>query len=530
MQTDELNAKEFAILQIFSNPVLFREFINQDNPTWTPLEDHERAWSTCTSHFIAMCCGRSVHKTTSMIEMLYWWMINRMYNRGDDAGLFVLVPNQAQKNLSFDKVRTACLTHWLIKQFVNPNVINKTDGLISFKNGFVFMIRLAGESGKESNVIGVHVYRIWVDEAQGIPWQVWNSLQNCLKKEIAGYQLIVSGVPDGSREKNVLFECDQTDPDYISFNIAQTMMSWWTKQTEYEARKKYHAQVEDTEDYKHYVLGQHGMPSYSVFDRGRFLIEPYKINKLVITQPMIDRTKRQGKDGQWRYHLEELITCPPVPSEFGVRPRIGLGYDVGFSPDPAVFFVLVETPGGSWRNLVRYVFERIEYPIQREALAWLDSVYHFNFMGIDMGGPGKVQYQDLTGPTSDYIKYKFSERLFPVEFGSYMVVAIDEEGKEKKDQTKRVAVETLSRWVHERRLSFASEDINLMEELERTKFSRTMTGESVYRTSDDHQMAALMCAIMAYESKYGVSVVVDREPIVPKLLSARWLDTNVFGV
>src|SRR6185436_7537667 len=72
---EEISEAEWAVVQILSHPVMFREFINQDTPGWEPLEDHEREWSTCNSTYIAMCCGRGVHKTTSMIEMLYFWMI-----------------------------------------------------------------------------------------------------------------------------------------------------------------------------------------------------------------------------------------------------------------------------------------------------------------------------------------------------------------------------------------------------------------------------------------------------------------------
>lgn len=108
-----------------------------------------------------------------------------------------------------------------------------------------------------------------------------------------------------------------------------------------------------------------------------------------------------------------------------------------------------------------------------------------------------------------------------------VVAAQDDKGEqiEKKDQTKRVAVETTSRWVHEHRLAFSKDDLSLIEELERTKFSRTQTGEPVYRTEDDHQFAALMCAIMAYEHKFGPPIIFSKPDIKPKLLSARWIDT-----
>lgn len=523
-ENDVLEA-EWALAQIFSQPVLFREFINLDDPNWQPLEKHERAWSTCTSSFVAMCCGRSVHKTTSMIEMLYFYVVNDMFIPGD-PGLLVMVPNKAQKDLSFFRIRSACLSHWLIKQYVLPGSINITDGKIEFKNGFQLLMRIAGAAGSDANVIGIHTMRIWVDEAQEFPWQTWLSLQNCLKEEIAGFQMTVSGVPNGARQENVLYHADQEAEKYMSFNISQDMMSWWTPEMELQKRILYHAVQEDTEDYKHYVLGLHGVPAFNVFDRNRFIITSYESMKQVYTQNQFERYRRIDVNGEPRYHIEELIQCPPIPMEVGHVSKIGVGYDVGYSPDPAVFFVLYETRDGTWRNLVRIVLERVEYALQREVLAWLDSVYHFNFLGIDMGGPGKVQFQDLTSDLSDYKQYRFQERLFPVEFGGYMTVALTEDGTEKKDQIKRVAVETLSRWVHEGRYEFAKTDNDLMEELERTKFTRTITGEPVYRTDNDHQMAAMMCALMAYEHKFGPPVITEKKAIQVKLMSASWFDAR----
>ena len=526
MNEEVMTEEEWQLVQILAHPVLFREFINEDNDNWEPLELHERAWSTCDNDHIAMCCGRSVHKTTSMIEMLYYWVVNNIFIPGD-PGLLVMVPNKAQKDLSFFRIRSACLHHWLIKHYAMANAINITDGKIEFKNGFQFLMRIAGTAGSDANVIGIHTARIWVDEAQEFPWQTWLSLQNCLKEEIPGHQMIVSGVPNGERKENVLYVTDQEFDNYISFNISQTMMSWWTPEREYKVRKDYHAVHEDSEDYKHYVLGQHGVPAFNVFDRNRFQLADFETHKLVYTQNQIDKTIRVDKDGVQRYHIEEVINCPPIPWDAKERmPRIGVGYDVGFSPDPAVFFILYEHSIGEWRNLARIVLERVEYPIQRQVLAWLDTVYHFNFIGIDMGGVGKVQYQDLTSEMAEYKEHRFETRLHPVDFGGYRVVAIGDEDEEIKDQGKRVLVEKLSQWVHEDRFYFSRQDTDLMDELERTKFTRTITGEPVYRTENDHQMAAFMCAIDAYESRYGVPILLKHEPIKVKLLAAHWAGVN----
>lgn len=521
---EQPSADEWALAQIMMHPVLFREFINEDDPNWTPLERHERAWSTCDTHFIAICCGRGVHKTTSMIEMLYFWVINSMFIPGD-PGLLVMVPNKAQKDLSFFKIRSACTSHWFVKHWAMLNAINITDGKIEFKNGFSFLMRIAGAAGSDANVIGIHTARIWVDEAQEFPWQTWQSLQNCLKIEIPGYQMITSGVPNGERRDNVLYYTDQESEKYITFNIPTSAMSYWTLEMEYEKRQEYHAVHEDSEDYKHYILGQHGVPVFNVFDRARFTKDDFETPKYIYTQDSFIKSIRMSDKGEPEFHIEEVVLCPPIPFEVK-NPKIGLGYDVGFSPDPSVFFIVYEHEPGQWRNLCRIVLSRVEYPIQRKVLAWLDKVYHFNFIGIDMGGPGKVQYQDLVTDFGEFGEHDFKNRLFPVEFGGYKIVAITEDGEEKKDQIKRIAVENLSRWVHEKFFVFSTKDTDLMEELERTRVTRTITGELVYRTENDHQMAAFMCAIEAFDNLYGTPVLVPKKSLNLKLFTAHFLSND----
>jgi len=532
---EEREEAELILSQILLNPVLFREFINDGDPNWHGLERHERAWTACESNKMAMCCGRSVHKTTTMIEMLYWWVITRDFIKGDTPNLFVMVPNKSQKDLSFGRIASACRTHWLISKLVDKNRINVSEGRIDFFNGFQFILRIAGAAGSEDNVIGVHTTKIWVDEAQEFPWKTWQSLQNCLKFEIPNHKMIVSGVPNGERKENVLYTCDQTDPAYTCFNISQAMMSWWTPEIQLDRRRQYNAVQEDSEDYKHFVLGEHGVPTFSVFDRVRFKKEDYEVYRDVITQEMCDRVRSvKVVDGieVIKYDLHKILTLPPVIKDYGLNPRIGVGYDVGYSPDPAVFFVMYEdSKTGLWKNLTRIVLQRVEYALQREVLMLLDTAYNFDFIGIDMGGPGKVQYQDLTGDfIEDRVKqYNYRDRIYPVEFGGTIAVAVqDENGEqvEKKDLVKRVAVETVSRWVQEsHRFIFSSEDSNLMDELERTKFSRNAAGDPIYKTIDDHQFAAMMCAIMSYEHFYGIPLSLPRNGPDKKItLHAKWLD------
>lgn len=520
---------EFALAQILANPVMFREFINDGDPNWQELEPHERAWTSSDAPYLVMCCGRGVRKTTTVIEMLYYWAINSMFIPGD-PGLLLYVPNKAQKDAIFPRIRAACETHWLISKIVDHNKINVAEGRIEFLNGFTFILRIAGTEGKESNVISIHGSRIWVDEAQDFPWRAWLSLDNVLKFDIPGHMKWVSGVPNGERRENPLYITDVEDEQFISYNIGQPEMSWWTPELEYTRRKRYNALQEDSEDYKHYVLGQHGVPTYSIFDRVRFKQEPYEVLRTVLTQGIYDKTKNLI-NGELQYNLPDIVVCPPLETVHGIKPKVGLGWDVGYSPDPSVFFIMYQDlRTGEWKNLTRIVLQRVEYPLQRQTLLWLDKVYNFDFMGIDMGGIGKVIYQELTSELADpeYRERNYMERLYPVEFGASMTVALKTEKDEiieKKDNVKRIAVETVSRWVHEHRFVFSKDDSNLMDELERTKFTRTQSGEPVYKTEDDHQFAAMMCAIMAYENKFGMPLGNPKQEIKPKLLTAHWLES-----
>lgn len=532
MQDSDLTAEEWALINIIKNPVMFREFINLNDENWQPLEPHERAWTSSTAQYLCMCCGRGVRKTTTMIELTYYWMINKMFIPGD-PGVLVYVPNKAQKDAIFPRIRDACTQHWLMNKMVDANKINVQEGRITFYNGFTFILRIAGSEGKESNVISIHTSRIWIDEAQDFPWRAWLSVQNVLKFDIPGHMLWVSGVPNGERRENVLYECDMEDEKYISFNIAKTLMSWWTPELELQERKRYQAVQEDSEDYKHYVLGQHGVPTFSVFDRVRFLREDYEVQHITLTQQMFENTKRVEPDGVVRYHINELISCPPLEtSGIGVPPKVGVGWDVGYSPDPTVFFLMYQDLySGVWKNFMRVKLQRVEYALQRETLLWLDTVYNFNFIGIDMGGVGKVVYQELTSEIAEeaYKRRKYSERIFPVEFGARMAVAVQEENNEiieTRDNVKRVAVETVSRWVHEHKFAFSNGDNSLMDELERTKFTRTASGEPLYKTIDDHQFSAMMCAIMAYEHYYGVPLLIPKVEPRPKLMTAKWIQTT----
>src|SRR6185369_17461273 len=110
--------------------------------------------------------------------------------------------------------------------------------------------------------------------------------------------------------------------------------SWWTPELELQRKQEYDSVGIITEEYKHFVLGEHGVPTFSLFDRLRFRTEDYKYYRDVKGQ---DHFVRNGAI----LPINEVIDTPLLPI-FPMNSNkilVGLGWDVGYSPDPTVFFI-----------------------------------------------------------------------------------------------------------------------------------------------------------------------------------------------
>jgi hypothetical protein len=351
-----------------------------------------------------------------------------------------------------------------------------------------------------------------VDEAAFYPWGTWIELQPTLNTWERGYRLIVSGVPIGLREQNVLYYTDEQADNFSVHRVSAHENPRYTDEDEERNVDKYGGS--DSEDYIHHVLGRHGTPVFAVFDRTLMSISDYPVYKIKIDGIKVTETSE---------FYSRLSNIPPIERSYDY---VIMGIDLGYTEATAIH--ILYNSRGIIRYHARVELQKVPYPLQKQLISFLDERFKRpEVIGVDAGGPGKPIVQDLL-EADEYIHKDFHKRLIPVEFGARLILGQDSDGKDIKVRMKPFAVSLTQEYSNSHRLVYSSTDFELITELERTTYTKTPTGEIVYRTltpkggqrGDDHNTSALLCAMIA---QYQLKDAIDRKPKVRRLYTPTWL-------
>jgi hypothetical protein len=328
------------------------------------------------------------------------------------------------------------------------------------------------------------------------PWGTWIELQPTVNTFTPGYRLVVAGVPDGRREKSVCFFADMISSNYSKHRISSDLNPRLTEKDRQQAIEQYGG--EDSDDFIHLWKAEHGKPVFALFDRGNFAFGDDPVYKLTLNGTQIGEMLSE--------YLTKIDIFPSLPSK---EDKAILCVDLGYT-EPTAIIILYQDRLGRLRFHGRIEMTKVSYPIQEKLLNVLDSKFHPALIGIDRGAGGQgisvVQHmmEDLEYAHKDYQK-----RLVPVDFSTSIVIGIDSDGNEIKSKTKPFATSVLQEYANNHKIMFSHKDLEMVNELERMTYSRTPTGEIVYKTltqkggksGSDHFTAALLCGIMAYYIK-----------------------------
>jgi hypothetical protein len=246
----------------------------------------------------------------------------------------------------------------------------------------------------------------------------------------------------------------------------------------------------DSEDYVHLVLGRHGSPTFAVFDRRLLQIEEYATWITSINGIEIE---------SYSSMVNRLALIPPVPkSDITI-----MGIDLGYT-EPTSIMILYEKKGVI-REHARINLYKVKYPIQEKIIDYLDTKFgQPQVIGIDVGNEKGLTQHLLADEI--YLHKNYQKRLVPVSFGSWLSLGENLDGEEIKVKTKPYSVSLLQEYSNTHKIVYASTDMELITEMERMTYTKTPTGEIVYRTltpkggkrGDDHNTSAMLCATMAY--------------------------------
>ena len=491
--TEKIHHAEIILYEVLSHPVLCGEFINNiDKLDWEePFEftDYQKEFICDFNPYVTLCCGRAVGKTVALVSIIIWILVNNIFP--NDYILYT-VPNKVHLEPVFTGLIRMFRSNSVLKHFIDSGKgINSSDYKITLKNTATLLCRIAGQSGTGANVIGLHTPFELADEMGYYPWNTWIELQPTLNTFTSGFRLISSGVPTGLRENNVLYHTDQIDSNYTKHNISALQNPRFSAEDEEKAAIQYGGR--DSDDYDHLVRGIHGKPVFSLFDRALMEISTYPVYKLVL-----DGIKMQENIADY---FTKLSLFPALPDK---SYNCIFGIDLGYTEPTAINILYVDNYGRiKFHGRIR--LNKVSYSIQDRFIDALDSKYNPSIIGIDEGSAGKAVIQRLQEST-DFAHKNYKKKMIPINFSSWISLGIDSNGEEIKSKTKPFAVSVLQDYSNNHKIVYSSTDLEMITELERMTYSKTQTGDIVYRTlterggkkGEDHFSAALLCGILAY--------------------------------
>lgn len=512
--TERVSHEDLILYEIMRHPVLLFEFVRTlDIPEWDTetefyFSDYQKEYLCDFSNYVSFCCGRSVGKTEALVSLLLWMLVNNLF---PNEFILYTVPSKVHLEPVFTRLVRLFRSNELLQHFVEPRRgINSGNFSIQLLNNASLLCRIAGMSGTGANVVGLHTPVIILDEAGYYPWNTWLELQPVLNTFTTGFKQMVSGVPSGMREENVLYYADEVDDRFSRHRTSAHDNPRYSDEDEKRNLVQYGGN--DTEEYIHFVLGRHGSPVFAVFDRRLLEIKSYSVYKSKINGLKMDTLGE---------YINRLAVIPTIPKNDFVFMGIDLGYT-----DPTSIMVMYEKDGVI-KEHARIEFIKVKYPIQEKLIDYLSDRFGPEIIGVDAGHAGKSVVQHLK-MDDIYLGKKYEQRIYGVEFGSWLVLGQDAQGEDIKVRLKPFSVSLLQEYSNSKRIHYSTTDPELVTELERMTYTKSPRGDIVYKTltprggtrGADHNTAALLCATLVYY------LLKDNRMFAPKpkvLLGSRWL-------
>lgn len=506
--------QDLLLYEILKHPVLGPEFIyniDLDSKLDVPFEfvKYQEEILCDFNPKVSVCTARAIGKTVCQYSLLLWALIYKIFP--DDYLLFT-VPSKVHLEPVFTNLVRLFRTNSLLKNFIDAKAgVNSSEFKITLKNGSSLLCRIAGQSGTGANLVALHTPWIEVDEAGYFPHNAFNEMQPALNVWTPGHREIVSGVPTGMRENNVLYTVDQENDDYSKHRVSAYDNPRITENDINNAILQYGG--EDSEDFIHYVLGQHGKPVFALFDRALMKVETYPVYKLVI-------------DGIKSEDIGEIISrleaFPNVTDEnYGVIFGIDLGYT-----EPTAITIMYLDGKDRIKFHGRIKLNKVSYPIQEKLIDFLDTKFNPLILGIDRGNAGIALIQNLE-EGKDYVHKNYKNRLYPVEFSSWISLGLNQNGEENKVKAKPFFVSILQEMSNSHRIIYSSTDTEMIIELERMTYTKNPNGDIVYKTlterggkrGEDHFTSSLICGVGSFHMTREFS----RTQSKVKLIKSMWI-------
>ena len=316
--------------------------------------------------------------------------------------------------------------------------------------------------------------------------------------------------PLGLREGNVLFMLDRQNPNFKKYRLPAPLNLRYTYENYIEDLRKYGG--EESEDFSHLVLGQHGSPTYSLIPYESITHEPYDFFSYRFT----------GDDIQHSKQYKEKLGLPQIDEKH--RRRTVLAIDTGYT-DPTIIQVFCQDTHNIWRVHVRYRLTRVPFPEQANIIDWIATHYNVDHICIDAGsgGSGVAIIQDLM--TDRFARHKHYRKIVSGHHFNETIIADSGSGDSIKVAAKASGAQLLARMIEDKSLRFSELDMEGVSQLSRVAPHRLTSGAQRYfvmsdrgggESKDDHIFASFIVFMIALQT----TLVSKRH--TKKRLAMRW--------
>jgi hypothetical protein len=445
-----------------------------------------------------------MHNSIVLENLLIWEVVNSDIAFRQTHESLLITQNQSQLTPVLDKFIQRFLQSPLLKGYVNK--INRSLGTLDFGAGSIThrLYARIGGSNEQSNVIGIHVNKVRMDEAQMIMLPTYHQLTPAINQWEPDHQQLCTGVHNGLRN-GVLYFLDRRS-NFKKYRIPSPNNPYFSHDDYLNMIKQ--CGGEDTDLFLQLVLAQPGSAAFSVINRDRMLILPAEFHSYSYSNTDVNKG----------LSYKDVLQLPKLPDV-----KMIAGIDTGFA-DPTIIQIF-GLEKNSWRVLSRYTLKRIDFPVQEEIIDWICSHYAINTIGLDVGagGGGSTIFQSLS-TRDQYKRKKYSERIIPINFGDLIAVA-DVNGDVINAPIKTQAGIDLTIAVEQQTIAFSEFDTEGINELERLAKQRSPNGYDRYfiintrgtsKADDDHIFASYVCFLTALRKE---SIIVPQTTIGRALIT-----------
>ena len=323
---------------------------------------------------------------------------------------------------------------------------------ITLTNGFQILFRPSKHDGKTYRSKHVKTFGFRDESAKDYDKRTWTEFVRAMEPYcIFGVYSVCDGRRDTefyrlsnlskAMSKDVEYPSDNgawLSPDidpahYRHFHWPKTNMPppFWSPERKQQCIVLYGG--EDSQGYKHNVLGEHGDPESTIFPSDKFEKIIKEIPEYVSIHILVN--EKQGDVSIDVYGITKglkvsIDNLTLSLANFNVQEVLNkhlthradiaeyfMGGDLGYSQDFAEFWVKAVI-GDRNRLIARVQMRGVRYNHMREAWNLMDDIYDRGRdnmrSGVDIGGAGTAFYHELVG---NYPDKHYEERCVPVQFG-----------------------------------------------------------------------------------------------------------------